>query len=255
MKYQQLEESSRWLAEANPTGWGQVDKPEAAPKPTKEAVAGRGKVSMCQIENRSGDLVTDKMIEALVLLEGRTRVIGARLEQIEARMGELRKEDERGRRALATISPGKIQIKSSQATSGYKCKMGRVILPLGILGILAPVESVGTMELETRRELVSDGIQGLLEGVTMGIEEKQSEMKEMDKNISIKKMELIELENTVQGRQMLLDLTSREVEEGLRKLEVEKRREDPSGGADQLHRDDDYSRRSSNEKLLDPTGT
>jgi hypothetical protein len=58
----------------------------------------------------------------------------------------------------------------------------------------------------------------------MGIEAKQSDMKEMDKNMSITKMELVELEKTMRRRQMLLDLTSKEVEEGQRKLEVEKKR-------------------------------
>jgi hypothetical protein len=43
--------------------------------------------------------------------------------------------------------------------------------------------SEGTEGPEARRELVYDGIQGLLEGVAMGIEEKQSEMKEMVKNM------------------------------------------------------------------------
>lgn len=36
--------------------------------------------------------------------------------------------------------------------------------------------------------------------------------------MSIKKIELVELEKTVRKRKMLLDLTSKEVEEGLRKL-------------------------------------
>jgi hypothetical protein len=60
---------------------------------------------------------------------------------------------------------------------------GPGILTLGILGTLAPMGSEGTEGPEARRELVYDGIQGLLEGVAMGIEEKQSEMKEMVKNM------------------------------------------------------------------------
>jgi hypothetical protein len=116
---------------------------------------------------------------------GENKGIGGRLEQIEVRMGELGKEDETGRRALAAVRPGKIQIKSGLATSGYKCRMGRSILMLGILVILAPVGSTGTEGPEARKKLVYDGIQGLFEGVAMGIEEKQFEMKEMDKNMSI----------------------------------------------------------------------
>ncbi len=175
-------------------------------------------------------------------------MIGARLERIEARLEELKGDDKRGRRILATISPGKIQIKTSRAASGHKCKMGRMILALGILGILVPVESARTVGPETGRELAYDGIQGLLEGVAMGIEEKQSEMKE------IKKMELIELEKTVRRRQMLLDLTSREVEEraqaegGKRRMEEERIQVEGTG---QLHGDDYHPRRSSDERIQD----
>jgi hypothetical protein len=148
-------------------------------------------------------------------------------------MGEHKEEDERGRRALAAIDPGKIQIKPGLATLGHKCKMGRVILTLGILGILAPMESEGTEEPEARRKSVYDGTQGLLEGVAMGSEEKQLEMKEMDENMSIKKMELVELEETVPRRQMLLDLTSREIGRSTQVGDGEGkdgRRKDPSGG-------------------------
>jgi hypothetical protein len=74
--------------------------------------------------SQKGESVTVKVIEVLVLLEERTRAIGVRLEQIEARIGELRETDKRGRRALAAVIPGKIQVKPSLAASGYKCKMG-----------------------------------------------------------------------------------------------------------------------------------
>ncbi len=37
--------------------------------------------------------------------------------------------------------------------------------------------------------------------VVMGIEEKQAEMREMDQNLSAKRMELIELEKTIRRRQ------------------------------------------------------
>jgi phosphopantetheine adenylyltransferase len=45
------------------------------------------------MEDRNGDLITDKMMEALVLLEERTRAIRVRLERIEARLKELEEED------------------------------------------------------------------------------------------------------------------------------------------------------------------
>jgi hypothetical protein len=57
---------------------------------------------------------------------------------------------------------------------------------LGILSVLIPVKSKGT----GGKKPAYKGIQGLLESMAMGIEEKQSEMREMEKNMSIKKMEL-----------------------------------------------------------------
>ncbi len=208
-KYRRFEESSRWLAEANPTGWGQVAKPEAEPGPPREAAGSRGKVSACHTVVSGGESLVDRVMEALVLLSGGARAIGMRLEQIEVRMGELKKEDEKERRAVAKANPGKIQIKPGLAMMGYKCKMGRGILMLGILGIITPMESTGTEGPEIGRKLVYSGIQGLLERMAVRIEGKQSEMKEMEKNMSIKRMEFAELEKTVQRRQMLLDLTSK----------------------------------------------
>jgi hypothetical protein len=73
------------------------------------------------------------------------------------------------------------------------------------------------------KRLAYEGIQGLLENVAMGIEEKQAEMRKMDQSLSAKKMELIELEKTIRRRQMLLDLMSREIEEGMLRLKEEKR--------------------------------
>jgi hypothetical protein len=166
---------------------------ELESEPSRQEVDSRNEISACHLEVGREESMTHKVVEALVLLDGRTRAIRARLEQIVARMGELKEEDERVREALAMISPGKIQVKPGLAISGHKCKMGRVILVLGILGILAPVESAGTEEPKARRKLVYDSMQGLLEGVAMWIKEKQSEIKEMNRNMSIKKMELSEL--------------------------------------------------------------
>jgi hypothetical protein len=45
----------------------------------------------------------------------------------------------------------------------------------------------------------------------------------MDMSLSTKRAELIELEKTIRRRQKLLDLTSREIEEGMLKLEEEKK--------------------------------
>jgi hypothetical protein len=45
--------------------------------------------AMDEMESENGELVTDKIIEALVLLEERTRMIGERLECIKTRLNEL----------------------------------------------------------------------------------------------------------------------------------------------------------------------
>jgi hypothetical protein len=91
-KYQRCKESSRWLAETDPAGWGRAAKPEFDLEPSREEGDSGGEISTHQTEIRRGGPVTDKM-EALVLLEGRVRAIGVRLEQIVARMGELQEED------------------------------------------------------------------------------------------------------------------------------------------------------------------
>jgi hypothetical protein len=49
-------------------------------------------------------------------------------------------------------------------------------------------------------------------------------MREMDKSLSVKRMELIKLEKTIRRRQMLLDFTSKEMEEGMFRLEEEKKK-------------------------------
>jgi hypothetical protein len=49
-------------------------------------------------------------------------------------------------------------------------------------------------------------------------------MEEMGKNMLAKQAELAEMELTIRRRQMLLDLTSREVEESMHKLKDERER-------------------------------
>jgi hypothetical protein len=47
------------------------------------------------------------MLKILEMLDERADAIGARLEQIEVRMGELRREDEEGQKALAGTTPAR----------------------------------------------------------------------------------------------------------------------------------------------------
>ncbi len=147
--------------------------------------------------------------------------IGTKLEQIEIRVGELQGEEEAGKKVLASIAPAKIQSWFSQGSgTRYRCKLGQMILMMGTFGIFVPADGTEVHE----KRLVYEGIQGLLENVAMGIEEKQAEMREKDKSLSAKRMELTELEKTIQRRQMLLDLTSKEIEEGMLRLEEEKKK-------------------------------
>jgi hypothetical protein len=88
-KYQRFKESSRWLAEANPTGEGQVAESGVTVKPCKEIADNRDEVSTCQAVVSKEESMVDGMMKAVIFLEEKTQAIGARLEQIEARMGEL----------------------------------------------------------------------------------------------------------------------------------------------------------------------
>jgi hypothetical protein len=110
---------------------------------------------------------------------------------------------------------------------------------MGILGIFVPVDGTEASE----KKLAYVGIQELLENVAMGIEEKETEMREMDLSLSAKKAELIELEKTIRRRQKLLDLTSRVIrhnQAGGRKKN-NGRKKGPGRRTNQLH---DGSRRA-----------
>ncbi len=112
-------ESRRLLAEADPTGWGEMAKLSAESSPTKEGESEEAERLMEEAEYEKGGLVTDKMIEALVLLEERTRAIGVRLERIEARLKELDVEEKKEKKLEEA------NLREARALPrGYKCKMG-----------------------------------------------------------------------------------------------------------------------------------
>jgi hypothetical protein len=158
-------------------------------------------------------------LKTLNSLDERAEKIGLRLKQIEARMIELRKEEEE-EVGMKNGDPPKGRVSPNQASGrGGRCRLGRVILMLGILGVIL----TGSEASAEGKKSVYDGLQGLLENVAMGIEEKQVEMREMDASLSAKRAELIEHEKTIRRRQKLLDLTNREVEDGILKLEEEKK--------------------------------
>jgi hypothetical protein len=160
------------------------------------------------------------MLGTLDLLDERAEKIDLWLKQIKARMGELRKEEEEEKADMKDDGFPKGRVRPNQASGeGSRCQLGRVILMLGILCVIMPGSEAGAEE----KKVAYNGLQGLLENVAMGIEEKQAEMREMDPSLSAKRAELIELEKIIRRRRKLLDLTSRENKEGILKLRVEKK--------------------------------
>jgi hypothetical protein len=80
----------------------------ADPEPAEEEVGDGGEVPEGQVAVNGEESVTDGMLKALDLLDERARAISTRLEPIEVRMRELRREDEEERKALARAVPGEI---------------------------------------------------------------------------------------------------------------------------------------------------
>jgi hypothetical protein len=154
-----------------------------------------------QEKDHQQQLPMDEMLNALNSLDERADKIGTLLEQIEARMKELRKEEEEEKEAMVGTSLSKARMSPSQAGGGRsRCRLGRVILMMGMLSIFMPGNGARAEE----RRAAYNGLQGLLKNVAMGIEEKQAEMREMNLSLSTKRAELIELEKTILRRQKLL---------------------------------------------------
>jgi hypothetical protein len=159
-KYKRFEESSRWIREQLFLLSGMV--PRQRPRPALPKTRR-----------------TDEMLRILDLLDESADAIGTKLEQIEIRMGELQGEEEAGKKVLASIAPAKIQSRFRQGSgTRYRCKLGRMILMMGTFSIFVPADGTEVNE----KRLVYEGIQGLQENVAMGIEEKQAEMREINKS-------------------------------------------------------------------------
>jgi hypothetical protein len=73
---------------------------------------------------------------------------------------------------------------------GYKCKMERDILALGISGIIMSANSVEAEVSGGEVKTAYGGLQRMPEDVAQGIEERQAEIKRMIKNTSGKHAEL-----------------------------------------------------------------
>ncbi len=83
------------------------------------------------------------------------------------------------------------------------------MLVLGLLGVLSPQSRASAVEKRANY----DGMRGLLESVATGLELTES---------LVVGVELLELEKTIQRRQMLLNLTSRVIEDGILTLDQDK---------------------------------
>ncbi len=79
---------------------------------------------------------SDETLNILDLLDERADGIGRRLEQNEVKMGEIRREDKAGKKALAGVAPARIQSRPNQVSERrYRCQLGWVMLLMGVLGV------------------------------------------------------------------------------------------------------------------------
>jgi hypothetical protein len=160
----------KWMLEADPTTRGEVVNGAS------NRADGEGE------KGATSQLVTDKVIEILVLLEEKTCMMEERMGQIEAKVNEFinnKNVDNSAKenRARAMAGP-----------KAHRCTLGRVMLALGVLGLVMPAspaeprpfEQNEKMSTLTRRgwswpERMSpsySGLQALLENVAQGIEER-----------------------------------------------------------------------------------
>jgi hypothetical protein len=162
-------------------------------------------------------LVTDKVIETLVLLEEKTRMMEERMGQIEAKVNEFIKNKSvdnpaRESRARALVGP-----KAHRRTQGL-VMMASPTEP-------RPVEQDGKTSIAlgtlTKRgwswpeKMTSSysGLQALLEDVAQGIEERQAELEEMTRGIEERQNELKKVAKSMEDRQAQLEKAAKEIED------------------------------------------
>jgi hypothetical protein len=214
---------------------------EDDPTTKKKAASGTEKIVDGEQEREKGStsqLVTDKMIKILVLLEEKTHMMGNRMEQIKAKVNEL--IDSKNGDSLTSVNG----TRSAAGPRTHRCSLGRVMLALGILGLVVPAsptelgssgqgeEASMAMKALIKRgwswpENMSppyEGLQAMLEGVAQGIEEKQAELEEVARSIESRQNELEKVEKNIEEKRALLIKATREVkDEKIRRAEGSKR--------------------------------
>jgi hypothetical protein len=118
-----FKESARWMAEANLTGWLRLERQLVDPDPAEEDKTKDADKVLDEMEDENPGLVKDKITEALVLLDERTRAIGERLVQIESRLKELDSEEsEKSREKVVTrrvqICAPRLQVQNGKSDPG-----------------------------------------------------------------------------------------------------------------------------------------
>jgi hypothetical protein len=133
-KYKRFKESGRWLRKAASTA-----QKHGAQRSWSHQRRGRWRERSepDTKEELRAVLYNGLDAKSLDLLDERADAIGRRLEQIEVKMGEIRREDEAGKKALAGVAPVRIQSRPNQVSErSYRCQIGRVMLLMGVLGVL-----------------------------------------------------------------------------------------------------------------------
>ncbi len=152
----------------------------------------------------NSQLEMDKVIETLVLLEEKTCMMEERMKQIKANVNEFcnnKNVDNSAKENRARVVAG---------PKAHRCTLGRVMLALGVLGLVMPASHVGPRPLKQDEKMrialrtqaktgwswpeqtspFYGGLQALLEDIAQRIEERQAELEGMAKGIEDRRNEL-----------------------------------------------------------------
>jgi hypothetical protein len=169
----------------------------------------------------------EKVIKALVLLVERTHAMGERLERIKSKISEFNSTKDRSN----PVGVGNTQL--AVRPKAHRRTMGRIILALGILGLVSPAlptelgTPMGSKEMDSVTGFVArkewnlagnrsspyGGLQDMLESVAQGIEERQAERKKAAEDIEGRGKELEEVEKNIRRKQTLLEIIAKEIKD------------------------------------------
>jgi hypothetical protein len=174
------------------------------------------------------------MIETLILLEEKTRMMEERMGRIEAKMNEF--IDNKN----VDSSTKKNRARAVACPKAHRCALGRVMLALGILGLVMPSSSSEltppshdkeasiAMRTLTKRgwswpQKMSPSyrrLPPLLEDFAQGIEERQAKLEEMARGIENVQNELKKVAKSMEEKQALLEKATKDIEgERIKRIE------------------------------------